>query len=183
MVEAILEAAPPKFALAGHSMGGWLCLEVMRVASSRVTKLCLLNTTFRSDSEEKRISRQKMILKAEKGQFREVVKEIADHFVFNPLVKNDVEKMFLDVGEEAFIHQEHAMLERDECQSILPTISCSTLVIHAAQDRIFSLQEHQELAEKIKNAKLAVIEDSGHMTPMEMPQAVTALLKFWLTYG
>ncbi len=182
MIQAILDEAPSTFALAGHSMGGWLCLEVMRAAPSRVSKLCLLNTTARMDSEEKKIRRQKMILKAEKGQFQEVVDEIVEKFIFNPLVKNDVRKMFLDVGKEAFIHQQMAMIKRCECQSILPGISCPTLVIYATQDKNFSLEEHQELANQIQNAKLALVEDSGHMSLMEMPQAMTALLRFWLTY-
>lgn len=72
MVQAILEEAPPKFALAGHSMGGWLCLEIMRTAPFRVSQLCLLNTTSRMDSEEKRTKRQKMILEAEQGHFKEI---------------------------------------------------------------------------------------------------------------
>lgn len=182
MIQAILDESPPKFALAGHSMGGWLCLEVMRVAPSRVTHLCLLNTTARMDSEEKRISRQNMILKTEQGHFREVVEEVVERFIFNLLIKHEVEKMFLAVGEEAFIRQEQAMLMRSESLSILPTIDCPTLVIHAAQDKVFSLEEHRELVNQMQNAKLAVVEDSGHMSPLEMPQAITALLKFWLTY-
>ncbi len=179
MIQAILDQAPPKFALAGHSMGGWLCLEIMRAAPSRASRLCLLNTTGRMDSEEKRKARQQMILKAEKGQFREVVKELVEKLVFNPLVKKDVEKMFLEVGQEAFIHQEKAMLARNECLSILPTIRCPVLVIHAAQDKNFVLEEHEELVNHIPNAKIAIVENSGHMSPMEVPQAVTELLRSW----
>ncbi len=181
MIQAILDQAPPKFALAGHSMGGWLCLEVMRAAPSRVSRLCLLNTTARMDSEEKKLARQQMILKAEKGQFPEVVKELVEKLVFNPRVKKEVEKMFLAAGQEAFIHQEKAMLARNECLSILPTIQCPVLVIHAAQDKNFALEEHQELTNKISNAKLAIVDNSGHMSPMEVPQAVTDLLRAWLT--
>lgn len=182
MVQTILEEAPPTFALAGHSMGGWLCLEVMRAAPSRVSQLCLLNTTARIDSEEKKSRRQKMILKAEKGQFQEIVEEIVERFVFNPLVKNDVKNMFLDVGKKVFISQQQAMIKRKECQSILSTIHCPTLVIHAAQDQNFSLEEHRELVDQIQEAQLAIVEDSGHMSPLEMPQAITTLLRFWLTY-
>lgn len=182
MVQAILEEAPPTFALAGHSMGGWLCLEVMRTAPTRVSKLCLLNTTFHDDSEEKKLRRQNMISRAKKGQFQEIVEEIVEHFVFNPQVKNGVRKMFLAVGQEAFIRQEEAMIARSECRSILASITCPTLVIHAAQDRIFSLEEHTGMANSIRNAKLAVVEDCGHMSPLEMPQAITTLLRFWLTY-
>lgn len=181
MVQAILDVAPPKFNLAGHSMGGWLCLELMRAAPSRVNRLCLLNTTARMDSEEKRMRREQMILKAENGQFQEVVKELIDRLVFNSLVKKDVEKMFLEGGKELFIHQQHSMLARKECQSILPTIRCPTLVIHAAQDRNFAYEEHQELVSQIPNAKLAIVEDTGHMSPMEMPQAITALLRLWFS--
>lgn len=182
MVQAILKEAPPKFALAGHSMGGWLCLEIMRIAPDRVLKLCLLNTTARMDSAEKRMSRNKMIQKAEQGQFQDVVDGLVGRLVDNPLAKGDVKTMFLDQGKDTFVHQEQAMIKRDDSMSILPTISCPALVVHARQDNVFSLEEHQELVDRIKGAKLAIIEDSGHMSPMEAPQAITALLRFWLTY-
>ncbi len=177
MVQEILENAPSSFILAGHSMGGWLCLEVLRAAPSRVLRLCLLNTTARGDSEEKKRGRQQMIQRVKEGGFREVVREIVEKFVFNPAVKNEVERMFLEVGAKTFVHQEEAMLARDECLSILPTIDCPTLVVHAAEDKNFSLEEHRELASSIKGAALAIVENSGHMSPMEAPQAITALLK------
>jgi pimeloyl-ACP methyl ester carboxylesterase len=182
MVQQILGQAPPKFALAGHSMGGWLCLEVMRRAPERVTQLCLLNTTARGDSPEKLRKREQAIFRVENGEFAAVAKEIADLFIFNPSTKPQVEKMFLKEGKDVFIQQERAMIDRQECLSILPTIKCPTLIIHAARDKNFSLEEHQELAELIPNSMLAIVEDSGHMSPMEMPQAVTALMRFWLTY-
>ncbi len=180
MVQVILDEAPPQFALAGHSMGGWLCLELMRVAPSRVTQLCLINTTARMDSKEKTIRRKEMIQKAKAGQFQEVVEAMTEHFVFNPLVKNDVKKMFLEVGMQAFINQQHAMIERKESQSILSIIACPTLVIHAARDKNFSFEEHEELVNQIPNAELAIVENSGHMSPMENPEAITVLLRNWL---
>lgn len=180
MVQAILDQAPPIFALAGHSMGGWLCLEAMRAAHARVSKLCLINTTARMDSEEKRAKRKEMILRAQNGQFREVAKDLVKNFVFNSRVSSAVERMFLQVGEEAFIRQEKAMLARRETMSILPRIHCPTLVIYASEDKVFSLEEHREIVENISKAKLELVENSGHMSPMEMPQAVTSLLRFWL---
>lgn len=181
MIQEILDLAPAQFALAGHSMGGWLCLEVMKVAAFRVTRLCLLNTTGRMDSREKRERRQELILRAE-SNFPAIVSELVEHFVYNASVKSAVGKMFLEVGKEVFIHQQLAMMKRSESQSVLSHIMCPTLVIHAAQDKNFSLLEHQELVDQIPHAKLALCEDAGHMSPMEMPQAITALLRLWLTY-
>ncbi len=182
MVEALLNAAPPTFALAGHSMGGWLCLEILRAAPSRVAKLCLLNTSARDDSQEKRARRQEMIARSKNGAFRTILQETLGFFTYNPLVRPAVEAMFLEVGCQTFIDQEEAMLLRKPCQSILPTIRCPTLILHAAQDQNFTLEENLELAEKIPHAKLAIVEDCGHMSPMEMPQAITSWLRFWLSY-
>jgi pimeloyl-ACP methyl ester carboxylesterase len=103
MIKAILEAAPPKFALAGHSMGGWLCFEILRVAPSRVSKVCLLNTTARDDSLEKKARRQAMIERCRNGQFEEVISEIACFFTQNHHARQEVKNMFLNVGCETFI--------------------------------------------------------------------------------
>lgn len=180
MVEEILIKAPKKFVLAGHSMGGWLSLEIMRSAPERVEKLCLINTTARMDSEEKRMKRHKMIERVLKGHFNEVISDIVELFVFNEIVKDQVRNMFLKVGEEVFIQQQKSMMMRAETISILQTITCPTLVIHAAQDKVFSLDEHRELVRKIKNAQLVTVENSGHMSPMEVPEQITYLLQSWL---
>jgi pimeloyl-ACP methyl ester carboxylesterase len=182
MVKGILDKAPPTFALAGHSMGGWLCLEIFRADPSRVSKVCLLNTSARSDFKEKKAKRKSMIEQCKAGKFPEIAGEVASFFTSNSQTHLEVEKMFLKVGEDAFIAQEQAMLMREPCEKILPIIHCPALVIHAAQDKNFSLEEHAEMVEQMPNAKLAVVEDSGHMSPMERPQAVTALLRYWLTY-
>ncbi|MCB1112985.1 MAG: alpha/beta hydrolase, partial [Chlamydiia bacterium] len=132
--------------------------------------------------DEKKAKRQEMIARVKNHEFISMTEQLSDLLVENPLVKRDVLQMFLDVGEEAFINQEEAMLCRKPCEPLLPAISCPTLIIHAAQDRNFSLSDHEKLAAKIPKSKLAIIEDSGHMSPMEAPQAVTALLRYWLTY-
>ncbi len=123
-----------------------------------------------------------MILRAKDGHFQQIAEEITDSFVFNTLCKKEVLNMFLEVGKDAFIHQEEAMLVRRESQSILASIACPTLVIHAAQDKNFSIEEHEELVAQIPHAKLAVVEDSGHMSPLEVPQAIITLLRYWLTF-
>lgn len=180
MVEEILERSPDRFSLAGHSMGGWLCLETMRRAPERVVRLCLLNTTAKPDTSAKKAKRMEMIRRVESGQFLEIVEETVNDFVYKATIKSDVERMMKKVGEEAFIRQERSMLERVECFSLLPTIRCPVLVIHAKEDRIFTLEDHLELTENISGAQLSILDDCGHMSPMEKPEAVTSLLHSWL---
>src|SRR5580704_16302230 len=59
----ILAEAPPRFALAGHSMGGYIAFEIMRQAPERVAKLALLNTQARPDPPEA-IERRRVMIKA-----------------------------------------------------------------------------------------------------------------------
>lgn len=180
MVSALLSQAPLKFVLAGHSMGGWLALEIMRRAPERVLKLCLLNTTARVDTSEKLARRKNMIEDVEKGNFSTIVDQLAEIFVSNKMIKPEVLKMFLEVGETAFICQEKGMMLRENLFPLLSTICIPTWVIHAENDQNFSLDEHEELASKIPEAKLQIIPNSGHMSPMEAPESVTALLRQWL---
>lgn len=180
MVEEILNQSPDQFALAGHSMGGWLCLEVMRRASERVTHLCLLNTTAKPDAPAKKAKRKEMIHRVENGQFSEVIEELVTNFVYDANIKERVKGMLQNAGEQAFIREERSMLLREECLSILPKILCPTLVIHADQDRVFTLDDHQELINNIPKAKLSILADCGHMSPMEKPEVISFLLRSWL---
>lgn len=180
MVQAILKQAPAQFALAGHSMGGWLCLEILRVEPRRVLKVCLLNTSARPDTPQKLQKRHAWIQKAEQGLYAKVVEEMVELFVHCPEAKAEAKKMFMEVGSQSFIHQQQAMIQRLDCQMILPQICCPTTIMHAACDRIFSLEEHQEMAACIPGARLAMIENAGHLSPIENPQTVTAHMLDWL---
>ena len=90
--------------------------------------------------------------------------------------------MFLSVGPEAVISQQQAMLTRQASVESLTSIRCPTLVIAAQKDPYFSVAMHQEMVNAIPNSKLANVDDSGHMSPMEMPQAITTLMRYWLNY-
>ncbi|HLB42821.1 MAG: hypothetical protein A3E87_00035 [Gammaproteobacteria bacterium RIFCSPHIGHO2_12_FULL_35_23] len=182
MVEKILDIAPESFALAGHSIGGWAALRLMKAASEKVVKLCLLNTSARGIDPEETIARQTVLTRVENGEFKKIATEIANKFTFNEAVKENVLKMFLQVGEHALVNQTRAMLIREDLRDILPGIHCPTLVIHASEDKRFSLDVHEEIAHNIPNAKLAIIDDCGHMSPMESPYAIASLIRYWLSY-
>ncbi|KTC83989.1 MULTISPECIES: alpha/beta fold hydrolase [Legionella] len=182
LLAMVLETVKGRFILAGHSMGGWLALELAKAAPERISKLCLLNTSAQADPPEKRKDRFAMIEAVARGKFHSLAEDIAERYVYCSNLKKEVLAMFLSVGEKSFLNQEKALLTRRETVSILPQLTMPTMIIHAEYDRVFSLESHLELAQKIPHAKLAIIEDSGHMSPMEAPQAVTTLMRFWIDY-
>jgi len=185
MAGAILGAAPPRFALAGLSMGGYLALEIMRRAPDRVSRLALLDTKAEADTPASKERRQRMLAYLREGRFEEVLKDFAPLLVHADRLKDavlmaEIDRMMRRIGAKAAQDQQQAMLTRDEMLALLPRIACPTVVICGRQDVLTPLASSEIMAKAIPGARLVVIEDCGHMTTMERPQAVTAVLRYWL---
>ncbi len=181
MVDAVLEVSPLHFNLAGHSMGGWLALEIMKRCPKRILKLALLNTTPLPDSVEKHEARKAMIQQAGKGNYELIIDKLMNTFIYNRKVAENVMSMF-ERNKLAFINQEKAMLKRGDCLAVLKHISCPTLIIHSENDANFNFSDSQLLAENIPHSTLAIIKNCGHMSPIESPKEVTELMQIWLDF-
>lgn len=179
MVTAALALAPPSFLLAGHSMGGWVALEIMKSAPERVEKLCLINTTAKPDSTEKSLARREMIALTQQGAFDTVVERLANGFVYQKNLLPRVKTM-LRHNQDAFISQETAMLLRGDCIAVLEKISCPTLIIHSVKDTIFNMSDAELLHRSIKGSTLQLLENAGHMSMMEQPDKVTEWMLGWM---
>jgi pimeloyl-ACP methyl ester carboxylesterase len=182
--QALEQAPPGPFALAGHSMGGYVALEIMRQAPERVARLALLNTHARPDSPEATENRKRLMALAEKD-FPAVITTLipklmtAEHLQDSEM-SGTVSEMALSVGKDAFLRQERAIIRRVDSRPHLPKIQCKTLVLAARDDALMPVELLEELARGIPQATLAIVEDSGHMACLEQPERVTELLRAWL---
>jgi pimeloyl-ACP methyl ester carboxylesterase len=181
----ILAEAPPRFALAGHSMGGYIAFEIMRQAPDRVAKLALLNTQARPDTPEATARRQGQIARAQAGEFHAVLDELFPIFV-HPSRRDDgalrrlVRDMGDDIGPEAFVRQQTAVIGRPDSRPTLATISCPTLVLSGDEDNTIPNALSGEMTEGIPGAKLRILPHCGHLPQPEQPQATADALVEWL---
>ena len=187
MAEAVLAMAPEKFALAGLSMGGYVSLEIMRRAPERVIKLALLDTSARPDTEEQTERRHQLIKLTREGAFSDVISTLLSLVVHPDRMQdgelcNHIKEMNQRVGPEIFMRHQDAIIGRPDSRNDLPTIKCPTLILCGRQDALTPLDVHEEMSSMIPKSRLALIEDCGHMSTMERPQAVTALLRDWILY-
>ncbi|MCR9219619.1 MAG: alpha/beta hydrolase [Alphaproteobacteria bacterium] len=188
MAYRLLADAPPRFALAGLSMGGYVALAVMRKAPERVSKLALLDTQARNDAPEQTRRRRALLALSKQGRFRGVTERLlpllvhADRLGERALVE-PIYAMAEAVGRDGFARQQAAVMNRPDARADLPRIACPTLVLCGREDALTPLDLSREMADAIPRARLAVIEECGHMSAMERPQAVTALMRDWLVYG
>jgi pimeloyl-ACP methyl ester carboxylesterase len=181
----ILAEAPPRFALAGHSMGGYIAFEIMRQAPERVAKLALMNTQARPDTPAAGERRRGQIARAKAGEYRAILDDLFTGFV-HPSRRDDaslrqlVNDMGNDVGPEAFIRQLTAIMTRPDSRPTLAWIRCPTLVLSSDEDNTVPNSLSTEMAGGIPGAKLVIIPDCGHLTPPEQPQATAEALVEWL---
>src|ERR1700738_973245 len=181
----ILAAAPPRFALAGLSMGGYIALEIIRQAADRVEKLALLDTGSRADTPEATAKRHANIALAQNGRFDDVIGPQFPLYVHparqnDAALKADYLAMCHDVGPEAYVRQQKAIMERVHSRPLLAAIRCPTLVLVGEQDAATPPALSDEMAAAIPGARLAKIAACGHLSTMERPEAVTQELVAWL---
>jgi pimeloyl-ACP methyl ester carboxylesterase len=184
--DALADAPFASFALAGLSMGGYIAFEIMRQAPQRVSKLALLDTAAGPEQPEQTRRRMDFIALAEGGDFPHVTDAllpllIRDSRLRERSLTDTIKSMAGNIGKDAFIRQQKAIMSRSESLSLLAAIACPTLVLCGRQDALTPLARHEEIAAGIRGARLEVIEDCGHLSTLEKPVEVNAALRRWLS--
>ena len=181
----ILAAAPSKFALAGHSMGGYIAFEIMRQAPQRVTRLALLDTSALADAPEQSEKRRQQIAIAQSGRFGEIPDLQFPMFVHSsrigdPTLRALMRAMANDNGAEAFVRQQTAIIGRSDSRPTLASIRCPTVVLVGDADQPTPPARAREIADGIAGATLVTLADCGHMSAIERPAEVTQALVDWM---
>lgn len=181
----ILANAPPRFALAGLSYGGYIAFALLRLAPERIERLALLDTSARPDTPEQMAAREKFIGMAEAGKLDEVVDILAPRFVHHDRQKDEaltatVREMAAETGPEAFVRQQKAIMSRGDSRLMLGRIHCPTLVLVGDGDELTPPELAQEIAGGVSGSRLVVVPHCGHLSTIERPEAVNAALSEWL---
>jgi pimeloyl-ACP methyl ester carboxylesterase len=186
MAEAILADAPPRFSLAGHSMGARVALQIVSVAPERVERLALLDTGIHPPGEGEAGKRQILLdVSAQEG-----MTALADRWL-PPMVREGTlaDRPDLRVALYAMVermspaihrNQISALLGRPDAGAVLPGITCPVLVGVGEFDQWSPPAQHEAIVAAIPHATYVVFSGSGHMAPMEAPEAVTAALTQWM---
>lgn len=190
MAQQVLDEAPTeRFNLAGHSMGGRVALEVMRLAPERVQRLALLSTGVHplptGEAGEKERAARLLLLKLAQSQgMRAMAQEWARGMVHPDQLHTPLFASVLDMlarGSAAqYAAQINALLARPDAAPQLPRIACPTLVLTGREDSWSGPAQHEAMAAAIPAVQLVIVEHCGHMCTLEQPQAVSAALADWL---
>jgi pimeloyl-ACP methyl ester carboxylesterase len=190
MAEAIIAQAPPRFALAGHSMGGRVALEVVRRVPERVTALALMDTGHQplaagEPGEREVAGRMALVEKSRRQGMRAMGWEWMQGMVYpsrlsDAVLVNAILDMIASKNPDLYAAQTQALINRPEATSLLPKLRCPTLVLCGREDVWSPPKRHEEMCELIPGSTLTVVPYCGHMSTMEQPTAVSDALRTWL---
>lgn len=180
-----LAAAPERFDLVGLSMGGYIAFEMAARAPGRIRRLVLMDTSAHADRPEQTAFRRELVALAEAEGIDPVVDRLLPLFVAGDRLGDDalvatVRRMAHDTGVETFRRQQTAITNRRDARPDLAAIACPTLVVVGAEDRLTPPDLSREIAGAIPGARLEIVAGSGHLTTLERPAAVSALLRDFL---
>jgi pimeloyl-ACP methyl ester carboxylesterase len=185
LARTVLREARPTFALAGFSFGGYVAQEIARQAPQRIERLALLDTSICADTPQRFAMRRSLADAARTpGAFQGMADRMLPTFIdparlWDADLVGRIKAMTKRLGRDVLLRQ-NAMSRRDG-EAVMRILTCPVLLVCGKNDALTPLSEHRELAAMIETARLCVIPGSGHMTPMEKPEAVTAALRAWLT--
>ena len=183
MARDVLRAAPARFALVGLSLGGIVAFEVYRQARERVTHMAILDATPNADRPERSAARLEQMAAVERGDLARVIQTsmqplyLAHRNRDNQGLLGAILRMGLELGNDVFRRQSLALRDRRDCRDLLGSIDCPTLVLCGREDRLCPVQVHVDMANAIPRADLMVLSETGHLSSMEEPEAVSAALR------
>ncbi|MHA7866865.1 MAG: alpha/beta fold hydrolase [Salipiger thiooxidans] len=185
VASALLDVLPRRFALVGLGLGGMVAMELQRRAPDRVARLMLISTTPLAETPQQAAELDPLIIKARTGRLREAVRALrpVDCLAPGPFrmeIQAMLDEMAEGLGVDVFTRQIRVLQRRRDQQSALRKLRVPVTVLCGAHDITLPVKRHAFLAELIPGARLEVIEDAGHLPPLEAPDAVSDAIRDWL---
>lgn len=186
MADRVLAGAPDRFALAGHSMGGRVALEVVRRAPERIERLALLDTGYEGPAPGEADRRGVLVGQARREGIDAIAAAwglpmLAPEHRTDPVLTQAVFDMVARMSPAIYAAQTRALLGRPDAGEVLRGVACPTLVLCGQQDGWSPPERHLRMAELIPRPPLVrLVEDCGHMAMLEQPDAVLDALREWL---
>jgi pimeloyl-ACP methyl ester carboxylesterase len=185
MAEHVQATMTGRFAVAGHSMGGRVALELFRRERSRITGVALLNTGIHPVAAHEPESRGRLVRLARERGMAALAAEWLPPMMGPPRPADDnlMRRLIAMVERstpEQFAAQVHALLHRPEVGTVLADVDVPLLLLSADRDQWSPVTQHEAMRRLCPAAALRIVQDAGHMAPVEQPGAVADALMDWI---
>lgn len=181
--QAVLDQAPPRFAVGGTSAGGNLALEILATAPERLLAFWLTGSNAPAHSDP--AGARRLSERAKAGEYARVVDELTAMSIHQPGARGPealatVRAMALRAGVAVFLRQNEAVITRADRSAVFKTLSVPTLFLWGRHDRFSPPARAEAYAAVVPGARVVVVEDCGHLPTLEQPEVATRAVREWL---
>ena len=185
MAEFVLEHAPERFSVVGHSMGGRVAFELMEIAGKRIEHFAVMDTGVHGVLGGEAEKRGTLLAAAQ----RKGLQAVADAWILPMLhpahhsdvrLIADINAMILRNSLDDYIGQVGALLARSDQTPYLARIQQKTWLLCGEADSWSPVSQHEAMQQHLADSELRIIKNAGHMSPMEQPEAVSSILLEWI---
>ena len=176
MAEAALTQTSGQLVPIGLSMGGYVALEMARLAPARISAIALFSTNCRQDNDTQRAEREQAIKLAQTDGFRGITRQflgkvLSPRALADTALVDGVLAMAADIGHVTFARQQHAILERRAQYETLASLNVPLLIVCGVNDKLTPPNLSQEMANLAPHADLRLLPDVGHLATLEAADA------------
>lgn len=185
MAAHVLESVTGSFFLAGHSMGGRVALEIYRQDPERILGLALLNTGVHARTPGETEKRGRLVDLARTFGMEALADEwlppmMNAHGEADSKLMAELKAMVCRATADSFAGQIKALLDRPAAEAVLSDLRVPALLLSATGDTWSPPDQHRAMLKFAPHAHLVIVEDAGHMVPVEQPATVASALRTWL---
>lgn len=184
MARLVLQEAPERFSVVGHSMGGRVAMELMAMVPGRIDRFVVMDLGVHAVQPGEREQRMVLVHLAEQLGMEALADVwippmVARHRQADAALIGEIRAMVLRSTPEIYRGQIEAALKREDQSLYLPHIRHKALLVCGELDEWSPVAQHQAILDELPDAELAVIPGAGHMVTMEQPEAVNQVLLDW----
>lgn len=186
MAGSVLEDAPERFSVVGHSMGGRVAMELMHAVPERIERFVVMDLGVHPVQPGEHEERMALVHLAEE----QGMEALAERWIPPMLARSrredaqlvgEIRAMVLRHTPADYRGQIEAALQREDQSSYLPHIRHRALLVCGELDEWSPVVQHEAILRELPEAELAIIPRAGHMVTMEEPEAVNRVLLDWFS--
>ncbi|QKJ88597.1 Alpha/beta hydrolase [Paramixta manurensis] len=186
MADVLLETLPPRFLLAGFSLGAIVALHIMATAPQRLAGLALISVNPLVDSPENIAPRRRALAEARSVGLTAYLTEalwpryVAAHRLDDVALCQTITAMAERCGLAVFAEQTDIAMHRHDQRSALGQLRVPITLLNGAEDPICTPWHHQAVAQAAPDARWLTFPACGHFVPLEEPELTAAALQHWI---
>ncbi|MFB0712779.1 alpha/beta fold hydrolase [Buttiauxella noackiae] len=186
LANQLLEILPPRFCLAGFSLGAIVALQMVALAPERIAGLALLSVNPLSCPQDSVAGRRTAVREAASLGITRWLTEnlwpryVAPHRLDDAALHRTIVQMAEECGIETFAWQTEVAISRKDHRASLASFTAPTLILNGAHDVICTPSHHQAVAEAVPHARWITLPESGHFLPLESPHHVAIAMRNWI---